>query len=111
MERADDIWNRATTGGGREAREGDLALSAALLFHGAVMSGGVLHAYETLPQARAGLLRYLPFYNERRRHESLDCRTPAAVLNLCTHKTEPPEAEPGLIPLASAVRMFTEIQT
>lgn len=48
MDRADDIWNRATTGGGPTAREGDLALSAALLFHGAVMGGGVLHAYETL---------------------------------------------------------------
>jgi putative transposase len=70
-----------------------------------------LHAYETLPQARAGLARYFPFYNERRRHQSLDDRTPAEVLKHGTHKTEPSEAGPGLPPPASAVRMFTENQT
>lgn len=70
-----------------------------------------LHAYETLPQARAGLSRYFRSYNERRRHQSLDDRNPAEVLNHCTHKTEPPEVGPGLPPPASAVRMFTETQT
>ena len=48
MDRADDIWNRATRGAGRGSREGDVALAGALLFHGMAMNGGVLHAYETL---------------------------------------------------------------
>jgi putative transposase len=67
-----------------------------------------LHAYETLPEARAGLSRYFPFYNERRRHQSLDYRRPAEILKQGTQKTELQEAGPGLNPPASAVRMFTE---
>jgi putative transposase len=35
-----------------------------------------LHAYETVPEARASIGRYLAFYNERRPHASLDGRTP-----------------------------------
>jgi len=37
------------------------------------------HGYETVPALRAGLARYLTFYNEERRHQALDYRTPAAV--------------------------------
>jgi putative transposase len=35
-----------------------------------------LHAYDTVSAARAGLARYLGFYNTRRPHRSLDGRTP-----------------------------------
>ena len=38
-----------------------------------------LHAYETPAELRAGLKRYFEFYNERRRHSSLQRRTPDAV--------------------------------
>ena len=35
-----------------------------------------LHAYASVPEARAGLGRYLSFYNSKRPHSSLDGRTP-----------------------------------
>ncbi|KAF7277660.1 hypothetical protein GWI33_000986 [Rhynchophorus ferrugineus] len=35
-----------------------------------------LHAYKTVAEARAGIGRYLIFYNSRRPHSSLDWRTP-----------------------------------
>jgi len=35
-----------------------------------------LHAYDSVAEARAGLGRYLTFYNSRRPHSSLDARTP-----------------------------------
>jgi len=35
-----------------------------------------LHAYDSVSAARAGLARYLAFYNERRPHRSLDGSTP-----------------------------------
>ena len=35
-----------------------------------------LKAYETVSAARAGLARYLDFYNTRRPHSSLDGKTP-----------------------------------
>jgi putative transposase len=35
-----------------------------------------LHAYKTVPEARAGIGRYLTFYNTRRPHSSLDRQTP-----------------------------------
>jgi len=38
-----------------------------------------LHAYETVSAARAGLARYLDFYNLRRPHRSLDGSTPDEV--------------------------------
>ena len=38
-----------------------------------------LHAYETPTALRAGLTKYFEFYNSRRRHASLDRRTPDAV--------------------------------
>jgi len=38
-----------------------------------------LHAYESVAEARAGLGRYLNFYNGRRPHSSLGARTPDAA--------------------------------
>jgi putative transposase len=38
-----------------------------------------LHDYETVDDARTGLERYFPFYNDERFHEALDYRTPSAV--------------------------------
>ncbi|WP_200953640.1 IS3 family transposase [Rhizobium sp. Root483D2] len=35
-----------------------------------------LHAYKTVSEARAGIRRYLTFYNSRRPHSSLDRKTP-----------------------------------
>ena len=35
-----------------------------------------LRAYDSVPEARASIGRYLAFYNERRPHSSLDGRTP-----------------------------------
>jgi len=35
-----------------------------------------LHAYASVPDARASIGRYLSFYNTRRPHSSLDGRTP-----------------------------------
>jgi putative transposase len=41
-----------------------------------------VRGYETVPQLRAGLARYFGFYNQQRRHQSLDYRTPAEVYGL-----------------------------
>lgn len=38
-----------------------------------------LHAYENLSAARAGIARYIQFFNTRRPHSALDRRTPDAV--------------------------------
>jgi putative transposase len=38
-----------------------------------------LWRYEDVPQLQRGLGRYFPYYNEERRHQALDYRTPAAV--------------------------------
>ncbi|MGH8292858.1 MAG: integrase core domain-containing protein, partial [Gammaproteobacteria bacterium] len=38
-----------------------------------------LKAYDSIPQARAGLSRYFAFYNQVRRHQALDRRTPDEV--------------------------------
>ena len=38
-----------------------------------------LHAYDTVSDARAGLARYIDFYNRRRPHRALDGMTPDAV--------------------------------
>src|SRR5487761_2192258 len=38
-----------------------------------------LHAYESVSAAKAGLGRYITFYNTRRPHASLDRRTPDEV--------------------------------
>ena len=41
-----------------------------------------LRDYETPAEARLGLGRYFAYYNHRRRHRSLDRRTPASVYGL-----------------------------
>jgi putative transposase len=38
-----------------------------------------LHAYESVTEARQGLLRYFSFYNQQRPHRALDGRTPDMV--------------------------------
>ena len=38
-----------------------------------------LHAYPSVPEARAGIARYFGFYNSVRPHSSLGCRTPDAI--------------------------------
>ena len=38
-----------------------------------------LRDYESVPEARAGIERYLRFYNHERLHQSLDYVTPAAL--------------------------------
>jgi putative transposase len=38
-----------------------------------------LWRHETVPALQAGLARYFPFYNQERRHQSLENRTPAEV--------------------------------
>jgi putative transposase len=38
-----------------------------------------LRCYETVPALREGLVRYFPFYNEHRAHQSLDYQMPGAV--------------------------------
>jgi putative transposase len=38
-----------------------------------------LKAYESIPDAREGLAKYFEFYNNRRRHQSLDLKTPDNV--------------------------------
>ena len=40
------------------------------------IQGVYLHAYKTVSEARAGIGRYLTFYNTRRPHSSLDRQTP-----------------------------------
>lgn len=57
MDEADEIWNRATVGGGDAQREGDVALTACLAFHGPAMNGGVLHAFEVLSAEELGRAR------------------------------------------------------
>ncbi len=38
-----------------------------------------IRGYEAVPEVHRGLARYFAFYNDERLHQSLDCRTPAAV--------------------------------
>ena len=38
-----------------------------------------LHAYDTIPDAREGIGRWTDFYNQRRKHQALDKRTPNTV--------------------------------
>ena len=46
-----------------------------------------LHAYDSVTAARAGITRYLAFYNTRRPHQSLDGRTPDTVYFIHPRRT------------------------
>ena len=48
-----------------------------------------LWRHETVPALQAGLSRYFPFYNQERRHRSLENRTPAEVYG---KKTKSPKS-------------------
>lgn len=53
LSRQGQIWSRAALEAGGEApREGDSALASLLQAHGLVMNGGVVHAQESLGQAK-----------------------------------------------------------
>lgn len=50
-----------------------------------------LHAYDSIPEARAGIRRYFDFYNQRRKHQGLDNQTPNTVYyQTATAKFEAP---------------------
>jgi transposase len=48
-----------------------------------------LHAYKTVSEARAGIRRYLGFYNTRRPHSSLDRQTPDQAYFNALARTHP----------------------
>ena len=56
-----------------------------------------LNDYQTVPELREGIKRYIDFYNNRRWHQALGYKTPAAVFwekqpaDLCTSPSDHPE--------------------
>ena len=52
-----------------------------------------LRGYDGVPELRTGLGRYFPFYNEERRHQSLEYRTPGAVYRGQRVPEKPPRKE------------------
>lgn len=57
-----------------------------------------LKSYQNLEEARVGLTEYFDFYNHRRRHQSLDYRTPAQVYSgLLARDTNPSISPPNLL--------------
>ena len=59
-----------------------------------------LKAYESVPEARAGIGAYLSFYNNERPHQTLEYRTPAQVFEEGRNQVHQPElsATPRLVP-------------
>lgn len=53
-----------------------------------------LKGYQTIPEARAGLIEYFEFYNRERFHQALDNKTPWQVY--CRGIIEGPEAQPSM---------------
>ncbi len=53
LTKAQFIWDRACSDGLNYLLPGDRALAAILVFHGAVMNGGVLHAFDCISQSEA----------------------------------------------------------
>lgn len=45
-----------------------------------------LHAYDEMASARAGITRYLAFYNDERSHQALGYQTPAAFYDRAMNK-------------------------
>ena len=52
-----------------------------------------LHAWETGSQARAGIRKWMDFYNQRRPHKALGGRPPAVVYSLRNEITQPDQQE------------------
>jgi putative transposase len=52
-----------------------------------------LHAWETGSQARAGVRKWMEFYNHRRPHKALGGRPPAVVYSLRLEATQPDQQE------------------
>ena len=56
-----------------------------------------LNDYQTVPELRAGVKRYIDFYNNRRWHQALGYKTPAIIfwekqpVALCTSPSDQPE--------------------
>lgn len=48
-----------------------------------------LHGYDTVKDARAGVRRWMEFYNQRRKHQALDRRTPDDVYYTNRHAHSP----------------------
>lgn len=61
-----------------------------------------LHAYETGSELRAGLRRWIGYYNDRRPHSALAGRTPGEIYNTTKARAVPGHAPgPVAIPLAA----------
>jgi len=52
-----------------------------------------LHAWETGSQTRAGIRKWMEFYNYRRPHKALGGQPPAVVYSLQTEVTQPDQQE------------------
>jgi len=48
-----------------------------------------LHAYDTIPQARDGIGAWIAFYNQRRKHQALDRKTPDTIYYENRHAQTP----------------------
>lgn len=53
-----------------------------------------LHAYESVSQARAGIGRYIEFYNTRRPHSSLQAPHPTWCTSTRCHGLRPKQPDP-----------------
>jgi putative transposase len=52
-----------------------------------------LHVWETGSQARAGIRRWMEFYNNHRQHKALGGRPPAMVYSIQIEVTQPDQQE------------------
>ncbi len=56
-----------------------------------------LNSYQNLEDAQAGLEQYFRFYNNRRRHQGIDCKTPASVyFDIRIDPTKPESQNPHI---------------
>ncbi|SEJ96226.1 putative transposase [Cribrihabitans marinus] len=55
-----------------------------------------LHAWETGSQARAGVGKWIEFYNRKRPHSALGGKPPAVVYWLRKDKTQPPNGDANI---------------
>ena len=61
-----------------------------------------LHAYETGSELRAGLRRWIGYYNERRRHSALAGRTPSEAYGTTNARPGPGHAPDPVATLLAA---------